>query len=259
MTAILPNKSQCGRPLWLIACIVHWENGIHKNWGTALSKRKRKPRVALKANSRCASQDPLSQEARSSQSPRETGCNIVYCIVPGIYLSTVQQQDEQKQHTVAKLILKFESHQHKGLFVKDMSDTQKINRFSGASQKIAARYGPDRDLRTLWEFYETSMVRMQLFHGTRINLLQLWTKVESRGVPQHFKKVTTVSIRKHRQSERHIMFFKATNMLRKAKNKKKGNHPTILSRWKADEEYRKSLGFFGTGQKEIMLYDQVAL
>ena len=37
------------------------------------------------------------------------------------------------------------------------------------------------------------------------------------------------------------MFFKAKDMLIKAKKEKNGNHPTILSRWKADEEYRKSV------------------
>ena len=45
-------------------------------------------------------------------------------------------------------------------------------------------------------------------------------------------------------------------MLRKAKH---NNHPTILSRWKADEGYRKSLGLNDLGEKEIMLYDQSAL
>ena len=41
---------------------------------------------------------------RASGKPR---CNIVDYRVPGISLSTVQQQDEQRQHTVAKLIEKF--------------------------------------------------------------------------------------------------------------------------------------------------------
>ena len=49
------------------------------------------------------------------------------------------------------------------------------------------------------------------------------------------------------------------NSSRKAKNKKNGNHPRSLSRWRADEEYRKSLGFIGIGEKEIMLHDQIAL
>ena len=48
-------------------------------------------------------------------------------------------------------------------------------------------------------------------------------------------------------------------MQRKAKNKKNGHHPTILSWWKADEEYRKSLGFFGIGEKDITLYDRIAV
>ena len=68
-----------------------------------------RPRVVLRANSQCGLQDLLRQEARLSwetqsdaQSFRETGCNIVDCRVPGISLSTVQQQDEQRQLTVAK-------------------------------------------------------------------------------------------------------------------------------------------------------------
>ena len=49
------------------------------------------------------------------------------------------------------------------------------------------------------------------------------------------------------------MFFKAKDMLRKAKNIKDGNHPTILSRWQADEEYRESLGFFGIWERNHAL------
>ena len=52
------------------------------------------------------------------------------------------------------------------------------------------------------------------------------------------------------------MFFKAKDMLRKAKKKK---HPTILSRWKAQQSYRSSLEEHGIGEKEILLYDQISL
>ena len=52
------------------------------------------------------------------------------------------------------------------------------------------------------------------------------------------------------------MFLKSKDMLRKAKN---NNHPTNLSRWKAQKSYRTSLEEHGIGQKEIMLYDQFAL
>ena len=56
--------------------------------------------------------------------------------IPGISLSTVQEQDEQRQYTVAKLIEKFESHKYKEQFLQDMSQTQKINRFSAASRTL---------------------------------------------------------------------------------------------------------------------------
>ena len=72
--------------------------------------------------------------------------------VPNISLSTVQQQDEQRQHTVAKLIEKFESHQHKEQFLKDMSQTQKINRFSEASQNLLQ----DMDQTEIFELCENS-------------------------------------------------------------------------------------------------------
>ena len=51
-----------------------------------------------------------------------------------------------------------------------------------------------------------------------------------------------------------MMFFKAKHMLRKAKK----NHPTILSRWKARQSYQSSLEEHGIGEKDIMLYDQIA-
>ena len=40
---------------------------------------------------------------------------------------------------------------------------------------------------------------------------------------------------------------------------KKKNHPTILSRWKAQQSYRSSLEKHGIGEKDIMLYDQIAV
>ena len=48
-------------------------------------------------------------------------------------------------------------------------------------------------------------------------------------------------------------------MLKKARQKKHGRHPTILSRWYADEEYRKSLAAHNIGEQQIMLFDRIAL
>ena len=97
-------------------------------------------------------QDHLGKHKSDAQSFWETGCKIVDYRIPGISLSTVQQQDEQRQHTVAKLIEKFESHQYKEQFLKDMSQTQKINRFSEASQKLLK----DMDQTEIFEIYENT-------------------------------------------------------------------------------------------------------
>ena len=80
------------------------EKAVCMKTGEQLHQREsERPRVALKANSHCESQDLPSQEARSSfetqgevRSFRETGCNIVDYRIPGISLSTVQEQDERK-------------------------------------------------------------------------------------------------------------------------------------------------------------------
>ena len=48
-------------------------------------------------------------------------------------------------------------------------------------------------------------------------------------------------------------------MLKKARQGKHGGHPTILERWCADKRYRGSLEEHDIGEKEIMLYDRIAL
>ena len=48
-------------------------------------------------------------------------------------------------------------------------------------------------------------------------------------------------------------------MLKKARQEKHGSHPTILSRWQEQEGYRRSLAELNIGEKEIMLYDRIAL
>ena len=148
------------------------------------------PRVALKANSQCESQDLPSQEARSYgetqsevRSFRETGCNIVDYRIPGISLSTVQEQDEQKRQAVAKLIEKFESHQYKNQNLQDMSQTQKINKLSEASQKLLENMNQTRSFRALRKHYKTSMHRLQFFYRSWDHFLQMRTKSEAQWMP----------------------------------------------------------------------------
>ena len=110
---------------------------------------------------------------------------------------------------------------------------------------------------------------LQCLFRNRNHLLQLWTKLKTSRSPTTFQQdnydfnsipvyiIEKNSSRgpKHGQSERQMMFFKAKDMPRKAKK----NHPTLLSRWKAQQSYRSSLEEHGIGEKEIMLYDQIAL
>ena len=64
---------------------------------------------------------------------------------------------------------------------------------------------------------------------------------------------------KHGVSERQVMLYRAKQMLKKARQAKHRNHPTILSRWHEQEGYRKSLAEHNIGDKEVMLFDRMAL
>ena len=68
-----------------------------------------------------------------------------------------------------------------------------------------------------------------------------------------------IKMNSSRTSERQVMFFKAKQMLKKARQRKHGSHPTILSRWYEQEGYRKSLAKHNVGEKEVMLFDSITL
>ena len=102
----------------------------------------RLPRVVLKANSHSGQQD---QDARSSWDPpsesksyKETWNNTVDYRIPGIHLSIVEQQDTNRQNKVKQSTEKPENHQHKESLLPDLSQTQKINKFSEQSQESIA-------------------------------------------------------------------------------------------------------------------------
>ena len=64
---------------------------------------------------------------------------------------------------------------------------------------------------------------------------------------------------KHGVSGRQVMFYKAKQMLKKARQGKHGNHPTIFSWWCEQEGYRRSLAEHKIGEKEVMFFDRIAL
>ena len=79
------------------------------------------------------------------------------------------------------------------------------------------------------------------------------------SIPGFVMKKNSSRQAKHGVCERQIMFFMAKEMLKKARQPKHGSHPTILARWYAQERYRDSLATHNTGEKEIMLFDRIAL
>ena len=139
-TAILPNKVHCGRSLSAefiekATCMKTKEQLYQCESAKPLLCTKQIRNVDYKIYPD-KKQDHLGKHKAMPRASEKTGCNFVDCGGPGISISAVQQQDEQRQPTVAKLIEKSESNHYKEQFPKDMSQTRKINRFSEASQKL---------------------------------------------------------------------------------------------------------------------------
>ena len=63
---------------------------------------------------------------------------------------------------------------------------------------------------------------------------------------------------RHGPSVRQKMYFKAHDVLRKARSNKNGNCSTILDRWYRDAKYRKSLSDTGWTKEQIEQYDAFA-
>ena len=59
-------------------------------------------------------------------------------------------------------------------------------------------------------------------------------------------------------SERQVMFFKAKQMLKKARQSKHGSHPTIFQGG-TNKKDTESLAEHNIGEKEVMLFDRIAL
>ena len=63
---------------------------------------------------------------------------------------------------------------------------------------------------------------------------------------------------KYGPSERQKMYYQARQMLKKARQGQHGRHPTILSRWYADEENIKSLSATGWKEHHLRMHDRIA-
>ena len=239
-----------------------------------------RPRVVLKANSQCGSQDLHVQEARSSWESQQDGesygkteATLLTTEFLVFSISTVKLQDARRQNNVTKLIEMFERHQHQEQFLKDMSQKQEINKFSEESQQLLV----DMNHTEIFELCENSAKHQCLdcnaFSKNRIiycncgrnskysrspTTLQK-TNCDFTSIPGFVIEKNSKRRPKHGVSERQVMFTKAKQMLKNARQSKHGSHPTILSRWYEQEGYRKSLAEHNIGEKEVMLFDRIAL
>ena len=112
----------------------------------------RLPRVVLKPNSHSGQQD--QQDARSSWDPPTVDYRI-----PGILLSTVEQQDTNRKDKVKRLIQQFENHPNKESFLQDLKQTEKINKFCEKSQELITDE-QQWDLRTFRDLFQKAVRRL---------------------------------------------------------------------------------------------------
>ena len=209
------------------------------------------PRVVLKSNSQCGLQDTHGQEARSSwdqpsdsQRYGETFSNIVDYRIPGIPLSTVEQQDAKLENKVKKLIEMLEKHQHKEQFLEDSGQTQMINRFSEESQELLADMNHTEILELDDNSSKQQCPECNIYWDIGIIYCSCGRNIKSSRSPSIFQhnnydvtstpghgiKENSSRGAKHGPSERQKMYYQAKQMLKKAGQKKHGRHPTIISR-----------------------------
>ena len=198
-----------------------------------------RPRVVRKADSQCGSQDLPEQEARSywesqqdAESHGETRSNTADYRIPGISIATVKLQDARRQNNVTMLIEMFDKHQHEEQFLEGMSPNQEINKFSEESQQLLVDMNHT-------EIFELCMNSAKLQCPSPPTTQK--ANCDYTSIPGFVNEKNSSRGPKHGQSERQIMFFKAKEMLEKARSEKHGSHPTILSRWYEQERCRKSI------------------
>ena len=205
----------------------------------------------LKSNSQNGFQDPQNQDARSSWEPSsdsksygEIYNNTLDHRISGVPQSAVEQQDTTRENKVKKLIEKFENHKHKKSVLQDLSQTQKINKFNKESKDLIA----DMNNTENFEFWEIGIIYCSC--GRNMRSSQSPTEFDQNNrdvtsIPRCVIKKNSSRGAEHGPSERQRMYYLSKQMLKNSRQLKHGRHPTILSRWYANESYRDSLYAIG--------------
>ena len=197
----------------------------------------------------------------------------MYHRISVVPLSAVEQQGTNRQNKAKQLIEKFENHQHKESFLQDLSQTQKINKFSKESQDLSDEMNNTEifelcensskkqcpDCNTNWEVGFVFCICGRSLKSSQRSKEFEQNNCDVSSIPGYAIKKNSSRGAKHGPSERQRMYFKAQEMLQKARQEKHGSHSSILARWHNDYKYRMSLSDTGWTEEHIVLHDRTAL
>ena len=129
-----------------------------------------------------------------------------------------------------------------------MSQKQEINRFSEESQKLLVDMNHTEIFKLCKNSAKHQRFDSNAFSEIGIICCSCWrnsttiqkTSCDFTSIPSFVSKKNSSRGPKHGVSERQVMFYKAKQMLKKARQGKHGSHPTILSRWYEQESHWRS-------------------
>ena len=204
---------------------------------------------------------------------RETCRGNVDYRIQGLPHSTVQKEHSKRKEIVNRLIQQFENHPSRESLIEDLNKTEEFNPFSERSKELTTSMGNTE----YFELCETS-ANMQcpqcalyweagIFFCTCGNCMQLTERNRQLNTARYdVLSITGYVIKKNPShaarngpSMRQCMYYKAHDMLRKARKHKSGGYKSILDRWHDDEKYRKSFSDVGWTEEQIIQYDEIAL
>ena len=163
--------------------------------------------------------------------------------ISGIPLSTVEQQDAKRENKVKKLIEeKFEKHQRKETYLKDLSQTQEVKEFSKESLELIADMNNTEifelcehsskqqcpECNTCWDIGLIYCSCGRNMESSRSSTTLQQNNRDVTSIPGYVIEKSNNRGAKHGPSERQRMNCQAKQMLKKARQENHGTYPAIL-------------------------------
>ena len=186
----------------------------------------------------------VTTKAHREVTGKTSSGNVDYRI-PSIPHSAVHQQDTNRRETVKKLIQQFKNHPNKEFFLQDFNETEEIDTFSEKSKKLITDMGNT----AIFELCETSSKKRcpDCASHWEIGIVywscgrcvipsqstKSWTRrtVTPYQFPVTSSKRTAPVVPNMELPSGNECYYKAKEMLQKARQPKHGGYKTILERW----------------------------